>query len=124
VSRLLRFHDGDTFQCNVAGLPGIIGKAIEIRCQHYDAPEINDHRPAVLKLAQLGRAFVQKQLQSAGVVTLANLKRDKYFRLLADVLVDGQPLAGMMLAARLAHPYEGGTKDEDWTDCLKANGLI
>ena len=123
VSQLLRFHDGDTFQCNVAGLPAIVGTAIEVRCQHYDAPEINDPRPAVKKLAMLARQFTQQKLQAAKIVELTNLKRDKYFRLLADVQIDGQSLSAMILAAQLAHIYEGGVKIEDWTICLKAHGL-
>ena len=123
-ARLLRFHDGDTFQCDVAGLPDIVGKAIEIRCQHYDTPELHDSRPEVQKLAQLAQAFVQKRLLGAKVVTLQTLKRDKYFRLLADIYIDGMPLAVDVMNAKLAHQYGGGAKNEDWTDCLKANKLI
>ena len=124
VSQLLLFHDGDTFQCNVEQLPAIVGLHIEIRCQHYDAPEIQDSRPAVQRLARMAQQFVQKRLQAGKVVTLQNLKRDKYFRLLADVMIDGMPLAVDVLNAKLAHQYGGGIKNEDWTDCLKANKLI
>ena len=49
----------------------------------------------------------------AGRVELKNLQWGKYFRLLADVYVDGQDLATKLLKAKLVRPYAGG-KREPW----------
>ncbi len=40
--------------------------------------------------------------------------RDKYFRIDARVLADGQDLADLLISQGLAVPYDGGTKTADW----------
>lgn len=43
-------------------------------------------------------------------MTLRNLRRDKYFRLLADVEADSGDIASALIERGLAKPYEGGRK--------------
>ncbi len=38
------------------------------------------------------------------------MQRGKYFRIVADVYVDGNSLADELLQAELAKPYDGGKK--------------
>ncbi|MBT9528863.1 MAG: thermonuclease family protein, partial [Pseudomonas sp.] len=38
------------------------------------------------------------------------IRRDKYFRLLAEVWIDGHSLGDLLLKAGLAKVYTGGTK--------------
>ena len=47
--------------------------------------------------------------------------RDKYFRINARVIADGQDLSEMLVVKGLAIPYDGGTKTKDW--CVEALDL-
>jgi len=43
---------------------------------------------------------------------LRNIDRGKYFRIVADVYIDGKSLAQMLLTKGLAKVYDGGKKSE------------
>ncbi len=113
VSRIINVYDGDTFRCDIDAMPHIIGKNIGIRLRGIDTPEINDKNPYAKAKAIDAREFAKRKLMAAEKVELRNLDRDKYFRILADVYVDGQSLGQMLLEAGLAKQYDGGTK-ESW----------
>ncbi|WP_177747688.1 thermonuclease family protein [Candidatus Avelusimicrobium fimicolum] len=49
-------------------------------------------------------------LKKGGKILLRNCGRDKYFRLLCDVKVNGQSLGEELIKAGHAIPYDGGTK--------------
>ncbi len=42
------------------------------------------------------------------------MHRGKYFRIVADVYVDGKSLAESLIEANLGVPYYGKTKIKDW----------
>jgi len=42
------------------------------------------------------------------------MKRGKYFRIVADVSIDGKSLAKSLINAKLAVIYDGGKKTKDW----------
>ena len=65
-------------------------------------------------LARQAKQFVVAALRSAKVIELRNLRRGKYFRIVADVYVDGQSLAPMLIAKGLGVPYHGGRKTRPW----------
>ncbi|MFV0421262.1 thermonuclease family protein [Oleidesulfovibrio sp.] len=57
-------------------------------------------------LARSAKSFV-KRLVEGRQVRLSNIRRGKYFRLIAQIQIDGKDLAQMLLDAGLAVPYEG-----------------
>jgi hypothetical protein len=62
-----------------------------------------------------GRDLVYNILSSAKQIDLVQVKRDKYFRLLAEVRVSGMVLHEYLLERNLVVPYEGGLKPKtDW----------
>ena len=110
VERVTSIYDGDTFRCDIAGWPPIIGHRIGIRINGIDTPEMRDPRPEIRELARQAKMFTVGKLRSAKRIELRNMKRGKYFRIVADVHVDGKSLAQMLLEAGLAKPYDGGKK--------------
>ena len=42
------------------------------------------------------------------------MERGKYFRIAADVYVDGESLGDMLIAAGVAVRYDGGKKTHKW----------
>lgn len=107
-----RVHDGDTFIAEIIGVHPIIGKEISIRIKGIDTPEVTDKRRDIKELALRARDYVAHRLQQAQVIELFDIQRDKYFRILADVYVDGVNLAEELILEGLAKPYDGKTKPE------------
>ena len=112
VHGLVAVYDGDTFTCDLEGLHPLIGERIGIRIRGIDTPEMNDDRPDIKSKAITARDYVHKRLVTAHKIILRNVERDKYFRILADVEVDGILLSRELLAKKLAKVYDGGTKTE------------
>ena len=99
VRHIVRVKDGDTFSCNILDWPAIIGINIPIRLAGINCPELKD--PNGIR----ARNFAEKALRSAKQIELENVKRGKYFRIVADVLCDGNNLSDDLIAAGLAVPY-------------------
>ena len=112
VDEVICVYDGDTFYCNIKQWPPILGENIGIRINGIDTPEMRGSPPEIKKLAERAKAIVSERLSNAKYITLLNIKRGKYFRIVADVECDGEDLASILIKAGLAKRYDGGTKDQ------------
>ena len=110
VSKVISVYDGDTFRVNIDSLPPIVGKNIPIRVNGVDTPEIRGKCQYEKDLALKARDFVRNKLANAKEIKLTNLQRGKYFRVVANVLVDGVSLEQELLDNELAYEYGGGKK--------------
>ena len=110
VSKVISVYDGDTFRVNIDSLPPIVGKNIAIRVNGVDTPEIRGKCQYENNLALEARDFVRDKLSNAKEIKLTNLQRGKYFRVVANVLVDGVSLEQELLDNELAYEYSGGKK--------------
>jgi len=110
VSKVISVYDGDTFRVNIDSLPPIVGKNIPIRVNGVDTPEIRGKCQYEKNLALEARDFVRAKLANAKEIKLTNLQRGKYFRVVANVLVDGVSLEQELLDNKLAYEYTGGKK--------------
>ena len=109
-------YDGDTFTVNIPSLPDVFGKKIPVRIRHIDTPEKNGETLCEKRVAAEAGQMLEELLAGAKRIDLINPQRDKYFRILSDVMVDRKiDVAGFMLKNNLAYPYEGETKPlVDW----------
>jgi micrococcal nuclease len=71
-------------------------------------------------LAKEARDYIRQKLASAGRIELKDAQRDKYFRILARVIADGEDIGQLQLANGFAVSYHGGMKVKDW--CAPAIG--
>ena len=55
-------------------------------------------------------------LKDVEQIELKNMERGKYFRIAADVIVDGENLADMLVEAGVAVRYDGGRKNHKWCE--------
>lgn len=115
VDEVTSIYDGDTFTVNIKDWPSVVGERISVRVRGIDTPELRAKCVAELNKARLAKQFTVEKLRAARQIELRNIARDKYFRLLADVWVDGQDLAEGLVRKGLAIPYDGGTKSS-WCD--------
>ena len=110
---IVSVYDGDTIFVNIADWPDIIGKRIGVRLRGIDCPEMNDNRSSINHLAKEARQFVVDNV-AYKEISLENIERDKYFRIVADVYVDGDNLSELLLKNKLAQEYDGGKKQKWW----------
>ncbi|UZP67987.1 thermonuclease family protein [Desulfovibrio mangrovi] len=106
---VVRVVDGDTIIVDIPDLPPVIGKNIGIRISGCDTPELHDKRPEKRALAQQAKSFVTTLLQGKKV-RLKDVKRGKYFRLIADVVIQQISLSTLLIDEGYAKPYFGGKK--------------
>lgn len=114
VSEVTSIYDGDTFRANIKEYPDLIGYRIGIRIKGIDTPEMRGKCQKEKTLARKAKQFTVTQLRAAKKVELRNMKRGKYFRIVADVYVDNMSLAQMLILNDLAVAYDGGHKAKEW----------
>jgi endonuclease YncB( thermonuclease family) len=83
---------------------------LPIRLAGIDTPEIKGACAREKALAMRARTYVRERLLDAQHIEITPVARDKYFRVLSIITVDGHDLADDLQAAGLARPYGGGTK--------------
>ena len=110
VSQVISVYDGDTFTVDIDEFPPIIGEKVSVRIAGIDTPEIRSKSPEVKEKALLARFYTEIALGKAKEIVLKNIRRDKYFRILAKVIVDGKDLAQDLIKNGLAIKYNGGKK--------------
>jgi len=115
VEKYISAYDGDTFRVDVAEIHPLIGRNMPIRLRGVDTPEIRGKCDQEKALAIKARDFVRELLANAETIVLKNIDRGKYFRIVADVSVDGVDLGSTLLENSLGRPYGGGKK-ESWCD--------
>ena len=113
VSSVSSVYDADTFRVNIEGWPDIVGKHMPVRVLGVDAPEIRGKCEAEKLAARSAKQFTVQFLREGSYIELRNIKRGKYFRILAEVFVDGRNLANALIEANLARVYDGG-KRQGW----------
>ena len=112
----IRNYDGDTITFTLPGLHPIIGEKISIRVNGIDTPEIKGKCEKEKYDAQQAQQMVADILKDAEQITLKNMERGKYFRIAADVIVDGENLADVLIEAGMPVKYDGGKKTHKWCE--------
>ena len=102
-------YDGDTFRVHLNCKYRIFCKSMPVRVRGVDCPEIRSDSAKTKALAKQAKVFTKNFLKS-GKILLRNCGRDKYFRLLCEVKVNGQNLSEELIKAGHAIPYNGSTK--------------
>jgi len=113
--KYVKNYDADTITVDIPNVHPLIGKQIGVRVAHIDTPEIKTKDSCEKAVGRIAQRLIENLLTNAKRVDLINVNRDKYFRVLADVYVDGKSIKDILLKNKLAYPYEGGKKKRlDW----------
>ena len=111
----VRNYDGDTITVNIKKVHPLFGKNINVRVMGIDTPEIRSATQCERLAAIKAKDVVTQLLVNAKTIHLTKVGRDKYFRILATVVVDGMVMGDFLIEQKLAVPYFGGKKpDTDW----------
>lgn len=103
-------YDGDTITVNISNVHDLIGKKINIRIKGIDTPEISSKNKCEKAMADKAKKAVFNFFKNAKRIDLQNVGRGKYFRIVADVIVDKKSLAKHLTAKGLAYPYDSKKK--------------
>ncbi|KAB7881956.1 thermonuclease family protein [Poseidonibacter ostreae] len=115
IEEVTSIYDGDTFRVNIKGYPKIIGHKMAIRLANVDTPEIKAKCTQERLLARKAKQFTVNFIRNAKVLELKNMKKDKYFRIVAELHSnDNKSLATELIRNDLAVPYFGGKKSKNW----------
>lgn len=112
--QFVRCYDGDTCTISIDHLPDVFGKNLEVRLRGWDAPERKGRCQAERDRAEAARVKLNSLLASGKVIGLTNVKRDKYFRINASIIVDGLDVGRLMAAQGYLVPYWGRGPRHDW----------
>ena len=120
----LSIYDGDTLFVSLPGLLGgdhgalaVFSSRIGLRIEGINAPERRGASCAHEKrLAAEAALRLERIMARSRSVRLLQAKRDKYFRLLGRLEVDGVDVGRLLLAEGLAVEYDGGRKTNPWCD--------
>ena len=102
---IVRVVDGDTVKVRVPGLPPGLA-LLSVRLRGVDAPET---RRAECE-AERTAAFLRDALAGARVVFRDPRWGTYGGRVIADAIVDGRPLAAMLIEAGHGRPHDGGRR--------------
>jgi endonuclease YncB( thermonuclease family) len=112
--QVVEVYDGDTFKIDLQGVHPLFGDKLPIRVKGIDTPEMRGTSEEVKALAIQARELTENTLKSAQKIELRNPERGKYFRVVAEVWVDGKALAGMLKEKGLAKDYDGEGQRPSW----------
>ena len=109
--KVIKVYDGDTITI-AAMLPyeDSILYRFSVRINGIDCPEMRTKDKDEKKCAIIAKNLIMEKAMDK-IVLLKNVQTEKYGRLLADVICDGDSLAELLLKARLAIKYDGGKKN-------------
>jgi micrococcal nuclease len=68
----------------------------------------------VKALAMQAQQVTEKALKGASKIELRNPQREKYFRIVSEVWIDGESLAEMLKSKGLAKDYDGEVARPEW----------
>lgn len=137
-------YDGDTVTVNIPGLNEMFGTEMDIRVLGVDTPEVRpakcgkakakkynslkeceEQRVCEVELGKEVKTFVAEQFQLSSNIQLAKVFKGKYFRVVADVIIEGESLSLLLLKKGFAIPYSGGTKPQiNWCSTLEVESYI
>lgn len=113
-------YDADTVKIDVPMVHPLIGKGISVRVLGIDTPEIKGKLPCEKDAARNAKRLVENLLKNANRIDILDIDRDKYFRILGRVVVDGKDLSQILLKNGLAYPYFGETKEKrNWCNVAR-----
>lgn len=119
--KYLKNYDGDTITVEIPDVHPFFGHRISVRVNGIDTAEVRTKDKCEKQASRTARRLVESQLRQAKRIDLVNIERDKYFRVLANVMVDGNSLKDLLLKNRLAVAYDGGTKKKvNWCQMIGA----
>jgi endonuclease YncB( thermonuclease family) len=119
VVRVVSVYDGDTLRVDLACSQPVFCDNVPVRIRGIDTPEIRgkceSEKERAIQARNVVRALIEQSTKEGREVVLNAPERGKYFRVLADVHIDGLSVGKALINQGLARAYDGG-KRSGWCD--------
>jgi endonuclease YncB( thermonuclease family) len=112
--QIVEVYDGDTFKIDLPSQHPLFGDDLAIRVFGIDTPEMRGTSDEVKALAYKAKNRTQELLSDAKTIELKNPQRGKYFRVAAEVWIDGESLGEKLKSEGLAKEYYGESARPEW----------
>jgi endonuclease YncB( thermonuclease family) len=112
--QIVEVYDGDTFKIDLPSQHPLFGDDISVRVLGIDTPELKGSSDEVKALAYKAKNRTQELLSDAKTIELKNPQRGKYFRVVAEVWIDGESLGEKLKSEGLAKDYDGEGERPGW----------
>lgn len=87
----------------------------KLRIDAVDTPELRGRCPEEKQRARAARDWLRDRVEHADLIAVKTDGREKYGRLLGDLIIDGESVRDGLIAAGHGRPYDGG-KRKSWCD--------
>lgn len=114
--KVIKVYDGDTIRVEAPFLPDPLSK-MSVRLFGIDTPEKGHRAKCSLERekAELAKLHLESVIKGQEMISVRNYRWDKYGgRILGDVIIDGVSASTSMIESKLAVPYFGKGKKNDW----------
>ncbi len=103
VAKIIAVDNTYTFRCDIEGWPAIVGSDIPVKINGIFEPLIvaEEGKPNLFFQAQ-AKKFLASYLSESKTIDLKNIRRGQDFSLIADVVVDSNSLADILIENGLA----------------------
>lgn len=108
--KVVDVYDGDTIFVDLPDQHPLFGKRMGVRVEGIDTPELRTKDRCEKKKGLEAKKLLQKIIASAKRIDILNVKKDKFFRVLGTVNVDGKTVSEVLIRSGLAFPYLGEKK--------------
>ena len=121
---VIKVYDGDTITIATQVYNDKTLYRFSVRLNGIDCPEMKTNNNNEKTVAIMAKNRVTEMIYRKNI-TLKNVKKEKYGRLLADVYHNNICINNVLLKERLAVKYDGGTKivPKDWIDFHNNNNI-
>jgi endonuclease YncB( thermonuclease family) len=113
-AQIVDVYDGDTFKIDLPSQHPLFGDDLSIRVLGIDTPEMKGTSDEIKALAYQAKNRTQELLRDADLIVLKNPERGKYFRVVAEVWIDGESLGERLKGEGLAKDYDGEGARPEW----------
>ena len=110
-AKVIKVYDGDTITIGFFKEGSTSPYRTSVRLLGIDTPEMRGKTIEEKTSAKLAQQFLSSQILGK-IVTLTNVSKEKYGRLLADVYCNEIHINHLMIDNNYATAYFGGTKQE------------
>lgn len=109
VEKVISVDEWFSFRCDIKGWPAVIGKDIAVRIDGAGPPLIvtSGGMPNKFFKSQLNK-YLERMFAEAQSVRLENIQRGRSFSIVADVIVDSNSVADLLIGEGLARRYVQG----------------
>ena len=115
-AKVVKVYDGDTVHIIAPLFEGVTSR-FSVRLRRIDAPEIRTKDEWMKKAGYIVRDMLSDKINNQ-IIELQDVKYDKYGRILAEIVMNGENINSWLLSTEWVCEYDGKgdklTKSVDW----------